>query len=146
MDETVIEVQSGAGGDEALEFSDILLNMYMGWANLKQVAYYRVKGSDKIITEGDQREALIGHNGIHRYVRLSPFDDQHRWHTSFCQVNISGMGTYNNTNAVAVISYCLHPYEIAKNHLLGIETPRVYEVLAGHLHLLRYYNPESVVA
>ena len=91
--DTYIEVHSGAGGTESQDWARMLFRMYMRWAE-------RRKFKVEIIEESAGEEAGIksatilvkGHNaygwaktesGVHRLVRISPFDSNARRHTSF---------------------------------------------------------------
>ncbi len=94
--DTYVEVHSGAGGTESCDWARMLLRMYVRWAE-------RRKLDCEIIEETDGDEAGIksaticikGHNahgwmktesGVHRLVRISPFDSNARRHTSFASV------------------------------------------------------------
>ncbi len=91
-----VEVNAGAGGTESQDWAAMLLRMYTRWAEKKG---YKVE----LLEEHDGEEAGIksatiqvkGHNaygwlktesGVHRLVRISPFDSQARRHTSFSSV------------------------------------------------------------
>lgn len=93
---TFVEIHSGAGGTESQDWTSMLERMYMRWANAKG---YKVE----LIEESPGEEAGIksatisikGHNaygwmktesGVHRLVRISPFDSNARRHTSFASV------------------------------------------------------------
>ncbi|MCI5049059.1 MAG: peptide chain release factor 2 [Rickettsiales bacterium] len=93
-----IEIHPGAGGTESHDWADMLYRMYVRWGNN---AGYKVD----IIEEQSGEEAGIksatikvsGHNaygwaktetGVHRLVRISPFDSQSRRHTSFASVGV----------------------------------------------------------
>ncbi len=94
--DTYIEVHSGAGGTESCDWARMLLRMYARWAE-------RRKFKVELIEETDGDEAGIksatiivrGHNahgwmktesGVHRLVRISPYDSNARRHTSFASV------------------------------------------------------------
>ena len=94
--DTYIEVNSGAGGTESQDWTNMLLRMYTRWAEKRG---YKVE----VLEVHDGEEAGIksatvlvkGHNaygwlktesGVHRLVRISPFDSQARRHTSFSSV------------------------------------------------------------
>ncbi|MGD1934992.1 MAG: peptide chain release factor 2 [Candidatus Phaeomarinobacter sp.] len=94
--DTYLEVHAGAGGTESNDWAQMLLRMYMRWAEAKG---YKVD----LIAETQGEEAGIksatlqvkGHNaygwlrtesGVHRLVRISPYDSQARRHTSFASV------------------------------------------------------------
>ncbi len=93
-----IEVHPGAGGTEAQDWSDMLLRMYGRWAekhNFKwQVLSYEA-GEEAGLKSATVK--VIGHNvygllkgekGVHRLVRISPFDAAARRHTSFASINV----------------------------------------------------------
>jgi peptide chain release factor 2 len=96
QNDTYIEVHAGAGGTESCDWARMLLRMYVRWAE-------RQKFKVEIIEETPGEEAGIksgtllvkGHNahgwaktesGVHRLVRISPFDSNARRHTSFASV------------------------------------------------------------
>ena len=96
--DTFLEVHSGSGGTEAQDWAEMLLRMYTRWAESHK---YKVEYVEE--TEGDVagiKSATIkicGHNaygwlksesGVHRLVRISPFDSNARRHTSFASVGI----------------------------------------------------------
>ena len=93
-----LEVHSGSGGTEAQDWAEMLLRMYTRWAEMH---HYKVEYIEE--TEGDVaglKSATIrinGHNaygwlkaesGVHRLVRISPFDSNARRHTSFASVGV----------------------------------------------------------
>ncbi len=94
-----LEVNSGAGGTEACDWAQMLLRMYMRWAEGRG---FKVELLDR--NDGDEagiRSATIqikGHmaygwskteTGVHRLVRISPFDSNARRHTSFASVTVT---------------------------------------------------------
>ncbi len=94
----ILEVHSGAGGTEACDWANMLYRMYMRWCERKK---YSVEVLD--IQEGEEvgiKSAYIlvkGKNsygylknekGIHRLVRLSPFDANNKRHTSFASIDV----------------------------------------------------------
>ena len=93
-----LEVHSGSGGTEAQDWAEMLLRMYSRWAEAHK---YKVEYVEE--TEGDVagiKSATLrisGHNaygwlksetGVHRLVRISPFDSNARRHTSFASVGV----------------------------------------------------------
>ena len=91
-----LEVHAGAGGTESQDWANMLFRMYSRWANAHKYKF-------EIVEESDGEEAGIksatlhikGHNaygwlktesGVHRLVRISPFDSNARRHTSFASV------------------------------------------------------------
>ncbi|CCH56865.1 hypothetical protein BN8_06254 [Fibrisoma limi BUZ 3] len=92
----VLEINSGAGGTESQDWADMLYRMYMRWAekhgySVKQVDYQEgdTAGIKSATIEVDGPLAygyLKSENGVHRLVRVSPFDSNARRHTSFASV------------------------------------------------------------
>jgi len=92
-----LTVHSGAGGTEACDWSQMLYRMYIRWAEQKG---FKVEEVDMQEAEGGIKSAtcqingdfvygyLKGESGIHRLVRISPFDSNARRHTSFASVYI----------------------------------------------------------
>jgi peptide chain release factor 2 len=93
---SIVQINSGAGGTESQDWAQMLMRMYMRWAERNN---YKVKELDylegdvagiKSVTleiEGDYAYGYLkGENGVHRLVRLSPFDSNHKRHTSFASV------------------------------------------------------------
>ena len=101
MDESnaFVDIQSGSGGTEAQDWADMLLRMYLKWAESKgfsatitESSPGEVAGikSSSILIEGDYAYGwLRSETGVHRLVRKSPFDSGNRRHTSFASVFIS---------------------------------------------------------
>ncbi len=92
----VLEINSGAGGTESQDWADMLYRMYMRWAEkhgykVKQVDYQEGDGagikSATIEIDGPLAYGYLkSENGVHRLVRISPFDSNARRHTSFSSV------------------------------------------------------------
>ena len=92
-----LTVHSGAGGTEACDWSQMLYRMYLRWAERKG---FSVEEVDRLEAEGGVKSAtakiegdyaygyLKGESGVHRLVRISPFDANARRHTSFASVYI----------------------------------------------------------
>ncbi len=94
----VLKIQPGAGGTESQDWAQMLTRMYLRWGERNN---YKVKELDyqegevagvKSVTlefEGDYAFGYLkGENGVHRLVRISPFDSQSRRHTSFASVYV----------------------------------------------------------
>lgn len=92
--DSYLQINAGAGGTESQDWASMLMRMYVRWANLSK---YKVE----VLDQHDGEEAGIksctlqikGHNaygklktesGVHRLVRISPYDSNARRHTSFC--------------------------------------------------------------
>ena len=92
----VLEINSGAGGTESQDWAEMLYRMYIRWAEkhgygVKQVDYQEgdTAGVKSVTIEIDGPLAygfLKSENGVHRLVRISPFDSNARRHTSFSSV------------------------------------------------------------
>ena len=101
MDESnaFVDIQSGSGGTEAQDWADMLLRMYLKWAESKGFSATIIESSpgevagiksSSILIEGDYAYGwLRSETGVHRLVRKSPFDSGNRRHTSFASVFIS---------------------------------------------------------
>lgn len=91
-----LEVHSGAGGTESQDWAAMLLRMYTRWAETKGFSVSLIaesRGEEAgiksatIEVKGDMAYGLLKtESGVHRLVRLSPFDSQNRRHTSFSSV------------------------------------------------------------
>lgn len=94
----IVEINSGAGGTEACDWASMLFRMYFRWAEenrFKLKVLNEVLGEEagiKNITffiEGRRAYGLLrSERGVHRLVRISPFDANKRRHTSFASVDI----------------------------------------------------------
>ena len=94
----VIQITAGAGGTESCDWAQMLMRMYVMWAEKNK---YKIKELDlqqgdvagiKSVTieiDGDFGFGwLKGENGVHRLVRISPFDSNAKRHTSFASVYV----------------------------------------------------------
>ena len=94
----VIQITAGAGGTESCDWAEMLMRMYVMWAEKNN---YKVKeldlqqgdvaGIKSVTLEIDGNYGfgwLKGENGVHRLVRISPFDSNAKRHTSFASVYI----------------------------------------------------------
>ncbi len=94
----VLQITAGAGGTESCDWAEMLMRMYMRWAEkkcykLKELNYQEgdVAGVKTVTLEIEGEYAfgwLKGENGVHRLVRISPFDSNAKRHTSFASVYI----------------------------------------------------------
>ncbi len=95
----LLKINAGAGGTESQDWTEMLMRMYIRWGerndySVKEVSY--MQGDDagvKSVTLEFTGEYAYGYlkseSGVHRLVRLSPFDANNRRHTSFASVFVS---------------------------------------------------------
>ena len=97
----ILQINSGAGGTESQDWVQMLMRMYIRWAEIHN---HKVRELDRqegdvagiksvsIEIDGDYAFGYLkGENGVHRLVRLSPFDSANRRHTSFASVYVYPM-------------------------------------------------------
>jgi peptide chain release factor 2 len=77
-----LQITAGAGGIDACDWAGILLRMYMRWAEAKGFELEEVEGAYAF-------GYLKAETGVHRLVRISPFDSQARRHTAFASVGVT---------------------------------------------------------
>jgi len=95
----IVSINAGAGGTEAQDWADMLLRMYLRYAERSGFATNMVEyqeGDDAglksatFMVNGDYAFGYLkGESGVHRLVRISPFDSNKRRHTSFASVFVS---------------------------------------------------------
>ncbi len=94
----IFSIQAGAGGTESNDWADILFRMYSRWAERRgfEVELQDVQPGDQagiskatILIKGENAYGYAkAERGVHRLVRISPFDSNKRRHTSFCAVDV----------------------------------------------------------
>jgi peptide chain release factor 2 len=97
--DAVVTIQSDAGGTDAQDWAEILLRMYLRWADDRGFRTevieaspgeeYGIKSATFTVRGDNAYGILKAERGKHRLVRLSPFDSAHRRHTSFAQVIVA---------------------------------------------------------
>ncbi|MGH2951666.1 MAG: peptide chain release factor 2 [Solirubrobacterales bacterium] len=97
--DAVVTVRSGAGGTDSQDWAEMLLRMYLRWAErrgfeveMKEASEGEEAGikSATFIAKGENAYGLFAaERGVHRLVRISPFDAQKRRHTAFAQVDVA---------------------------------------------------------
>jgi peptide chain release factor 2 len=95
-DSAILALHAGAGGTDAQDFTQVLMRMYLRWAERQGYqteildALRGAEAGYKSVTIGVNGAYAYGYlraeRGVHRLVRLSPFDEAHRRHTSFVLV------------------------------------------------------------
>ncbi|MGN6201356.1 MAG: peptide chain release factor 2 [Solirubrobacterales bacterium] len=96
--DAVVTVHAGAGGTDSQDWAEILLRMYLRWAERRDFKVEMVEASAgeeaglksaTFIARGENAYGLFAaERGVHRLVRISPFDSSARRHTSFAQVEV----------------------------------------------------------
>jgi len=101
--DAVVSIHAGEGGTDAQDWAEMLLRMYLRWAEARGYQTEVLEASPgeeaglksaTFTVSGDNAYGLLrAERGVHRLVRLSPFDQAHRRHTSFAQVIVSPLLT-----------------------------------------------------
>jgi len=96
--DAILEIHPGAGGTESQDWAEMLLRMYMRWAEMRgykvETLDYQtgeeagIKSATLSIKGANAYGYLRVERGVHRLVRISPFDAQGRRHTSFASVDV----------------------------------------------------------
>lgn len=138
MNQTTLKITAGAGGAESQGWAAMLLKMYLRWIAWREfsVAPGRIVKrtragiqSAELVVRGDDVARLLSvEAGVHRLVRISPFDDQKRRHTSFASVVVD-----DRWGAGQVRSYVLHPYTLVKDLRTSLERTDIEAVLDGDI-------------
>jgi peptide chain release factor 2 len=97
--DAVVTINAGAGGTDSQDWAEMLLRMYLRWAErrgfeveMKEAAPGEEAGlkSATFLVHGENAYGLFSaERGVHRLVRLSPFDSANRRHTSFAQLDVA---------------------------------------------------------
>ncbi len=97
--DSVVSIHAGTGGTDAQDWTEILLRMYLRWAADRGFRTEVIEASPgeeaglksaTFTVAGENAYGILkAERGVHRLVRLSPFDSAHRRHTSFAQVIVS---------------------------------------------------------
>ncbi|WP_420638591.1 peptide chain release factor 2 [Candidatus Poriferisocius sp.] len=96
--DAVCELHSGAGGTDAQDWAEMLLGMYQGWAERRGFDFKvdsvsegqgaGISSADFTISGRNAYGLLQSERGVHRLVRISPFDSDARRHTAFAQFKV----------------------------------------------------------
>src|SRR3954447_10456226 len=97
--DAVVTIQADAGGTDAQDWAEMMLRMYLRWAadrgfktellHTSPGEEYGIKSATFTVKGENAYGILKAERGKHRLVRLSPFDQAHRRHTSFAQVIVA---------------------------------------------------------
>lgn len=106
--DAVIEIHSGAGGTEACDWAMMLKRMYTRWCDLKGYKLELVdeqpgeevgiKSSTLLVHGINSYGYLKGEKGVHRLIRISPFDSNSRRHTSFASIDVTPLFDNDDIN------------------------------------------------
>jgi peptide chain release factor 2 len=93
----IVTISAGAGGTDAMDWAEMLLRMYLRWAERRSFKAELLEAtageeaglkSVTLAVTGENAYGLMqAEKGVHRLVRLSPFDSAHRRHTAFARVD-----------------------------------------------------------
>ena len=96
--DAIMSFSAGAGGVDAQDWAEMLMRMYLRWAerrgfksevlDLSEGEEAGIKSASVAIQGQDAYGFIKGEKGVHRLVRLSPFDQAHRRHTAFAMVEV----------------------------------------------------------
>jgi peptide chain release factor 2 len=94
----IVSINAGAGGTDASDWAEMLLRMYLRWAEAHGFGVEELDRQDgeeagirsvTIVVSGEYAYGYLKtEEGVHRLVRISPFDAQHRRHTAFASVSV----------------------------------------------------------
>jgi peptide chain release factor 2 len=97
--DAILEIHAGTGGTDAQDWADMLLRMYLRWASDRGFETQVLEASPgeeaglkstTVEVRGENAYGILkAERGVHRLVRLSPFDASHRRHTAFAQVVVA---------------------------------------------------------
>jgi peptide chain release factor 2 len=97
--DAVVTVRSGAGGTDSQDWAEMLLRMYLRWAERRGFQVEMAEASEgeeaglksaTFVARGENAYGLFAaERGVHRLVRISPFDAQKRRHTAFAEVDVA---------------------------------------------------------
>src|SRR5512145_2843932 len=96
--DAAVSIHSGAGGTDSQDWAEMLLRMYLRWAERRGFQVEMGEASEgeeaglksaTVAVRGENAYGLFAaERGVHRLVRISPFDAQSRRHTAFAQVDV----------------------------------------------------------
>jgi peptide chain release factor 2 len=97
--DAILEIHAGTGGTDAQDWAEMLLRMYLRWASDRGFGHELLEASPgeeaglksaTVAVRGENAYGILkAERGVHRLVRLSPFDASHRRHTAFAQVVVA---------------------------------------------------------
>jgi peptide chain release factor 2 len=97
--DAILEIHAGTGGTDAQDWAEMLLRMYLRWVTDRGFEHEILEASpgeeaglksSTVAVRGENAYGILkAERGVHRLVRLSPFDASHRRHTAFAQVVVA---------------------------------------------------------
>jgi peptide chain release factor 2 len=97
--DAIVTIHAGTGGTDAQDWAEMMLRMYLRWTSQRGFATEMIEASPgeeagiksaTMTVKGENAYGIFkAERGVHRLVRLSPFDSAHRRHTSFAEVIVS---------------------------------------------------------
>jgi peptide chain release factor 2 len=122
--DAVVTIHAGTGGTDAQDWAEIMLRMYLRWAERRGFQTELIEASPgeeaglKSATFAARGENAYGvfkaERGVHRLVRLSPFDQAHRRHTSFAQVIVSPLLPDDAVSEIDEADLRIDPYRASR--------------------------------
>ena len=101
--DAVVTVRAGAGGTDSQDWAEMLLRMYLRWAETRGLGVEMKEASEgeeagiksaTLLVHGENAYGLFAaERGVHRLVRISPFDSQSRRHTAFAQLDVAPLAS-----------------------------------------------------
>jgi peptide chain release factor 2 len=138
MDYVRIRVDPGSLGEESVCWARMLVMMYRRWAERQGLKVTEVQPGT-IEVDGGVPSAIAGsETGVHRLVRISPFDEQKLRHTSFAYVQAFHSRSKYRPPATAqwggqIRNYIIDPYKLVKDVRTEHQTENVWTVLQGDI-------------
>jgi peptide chain release factor 2 len=97
--DAIVTIHAGTGGTDAQDWAEMMLRMYLRWTDRRGFSTEMIEASPgeeagiksaTLAVKGENAYGIFkAERGVHRLVRLSPFDSAHRRHTSFAEVIVS---------------------------------------------------------
>ena len=149
---TILTIQAGNDGIDSKDWVRMLREMYGKWAakNGYKVTIWTASGLTGRKLNGPlsyiemeisaPTSEFKSEVGVHRMVRASPFDEQHRRTTVFATVSVREK-TEDKIEPDLTRSYIFAPYTMAKDYRTGVSTADVEAVLDGDLSIFASPNP-----
>ena len=151
----IVTVHPGAGGTESQDWAEMLLRMYLRWAesegfktemNDYQGEEAGIKSATFTIIGENAFGMLAGESGVHRLVRISPFDNAKRRHTSFASVYVSPEIDETIHVDLKLEDLRIDTYQIGRQGRAAREHHRLRRAYDAHTHGHRGAVPERALA